>query len=55
VNGNYPATTNRVFHITSDLVVTISGLTITGGSAPGPAPNNYGAVFITKVGATRLS
>ena len=42
VNGNYPATTNRVFHITSDLVVTISGLTITGGSAPGPAPNNYG-------------
>src|SRR6266403_1742925 len=42
VNGNYPATTNRVFHITSDLVVTISGLTITAGSAPGPAPNNYG-------------
>src|SRR6266436_3747426 len=45
VNGNYPATTNRVFHITSDLVVTISGLTITAGSAPGPAPNNYGGAI----------
>src|SRR2546425_1875179 len=42
VNGNYPATTNRVFHITSALVVIISGLTTTAGSAPGPAPNNYG-------------
>src|SRR5215471_10932631 len=35
VDGNYPNTVNRVFYISSNLVVTISGLTITRGSAPG--------------------
>lgn len=33
VNGNYPNTTNRVFDISSNLVVTIAGLTITNGNA----------------------
>ncbi len=35
VNGNYPNTTNRVFHINRGLTVNISGLTIENGSVSG--------------------
>lgn len=39
INGNFPSTTNRVFHVTSNLVVTIAGLTITNGHAPASFPS----------------
>jgi len=35
VNGNFPNTTNRVFHIGSNTLVSIASLTVTNGYAPG--------------------
>src|SRR5713101_4527948 len=42
VNGNFPNTTNRVFHIGSATAVTIASLTITNGKATGSSPANFG-------------
>jgi hypothetical protein len=42
VNGNFPNTTNRVFHIGSGKTVTIVSLTVTNGLAEGSFPSDGG-------------
>jgi hypothetical protein len=43
VNGNWPVTTNRVFHILPDLNVVIAGLTVTNGHlTPNSNPSDFG-------------
>src|SRR5262249_54541422 len=53
VDGNYPSTTNRVFHVWPGINVTIAGLTITNGFAFWP--NEFGGGILNDNSALVVS